>query len=126
MDGYILVVDDDDDFRSYLAEDLESLGYRVLQAANGRQALEQLEEELPTLVLLDLKMPVMNGWSVLQALAQIPQARSVPVLVISSYGFEWEAELVGAAGHLPKQVDAETLRAKVASLVGPPLEAVLH
>jgi CheY-like chemotaxis protein len=126
MDGYILVVDDDAEFRSFLAEDLSGLGYRVLQAANGREALEQLEDELPALVLLDLKMPVMSGWSVLEALKEIPGARSVPVLVISAYGFEWEAELVGAAGHLPKPVDADLLHSKVESLVGPPLEAVLH
>ncbi|MGI5864951.1 MAG: response regulator [Myxococcales bacterium] len=126
MNGYILVVDDEDDFRSFVAEDLESLGYEVQQAENGQVALERLEEEMPALVLLDLKMPVMSGWAVLEALQQIPNARGIPVLVISAYGFEWEAELVGAAGYISKPVEAETLRRKVDALVGPPRQAVLH
>ena len=126
MDGYILLVDDDEDFRAFVAEDLESLGYEVRQAENGRVALDRLEEELPALVLLDLKMPVMSGWAVLEALQQIPRARSIPVLVLSAYGFEWEAELVGAAGYVAKPVDSDLLRGRVLGLVGPAHEAVLH
>lgn len=126
MDSYILVVDDDADLRELLAEALTSLGYAVEQAENGRVALNTLEEHLPALVLLDLKMPIMSGWAVLEALKNMPHAAGIPVLVISAYGFEWEAELIGAAGYIGKPVDIDALRAKVHSLVGLPRPALLH
>lgn len=126
MDGYILVVDDDADHRELLAEALSTMGWEVEQAENGRRALERLEERLPVLVLLDLKMPVMSGWAVLEALKKMPHAASIPVLVISAYGFEWEAELIGAAGYICKPVDIDALRSKVHSLVGVPQPMLLH
>ena len=126
VDGYILVVDDDIDQRALLADELTSLGYEVEQAENGRVALERLEERLPALVLLDLRMPVMSGWAVLEALKQMPRASRIPVLVISAYGFEWEAELIGAAGYISKPVDLEALSAKVRGLLGQPRSLLLH
>ncbi len=126
MDGYILVVDDDADHRALLAETITLMGYPTEQAENGRVALDRLEEALPRLVLLDLKMPVMSGWAVLEALQQMPHAASIPVLVISAYGFEWEAELIGAAGYVGKPVDLEALRQKIEGLIGSPAPALLH
>ncbi len=126
MDRYILVVDDDAHHRELLCEALQSMGYEAQQAENGKVALLQLEGLLPALVLLDLKMPVMTGWAVLEALKKMPRAQAVPVLVISAYGFEWEAELIGAAGYIGKPVDIEVLRRKVHSLVGPPNKPMLH
>ncbi len=126
MDGYILVVDDDAQHRSLLAETLQELGYAAEEAENGQVALDKLGGPLPSLVLLDLKMPVMSGWAVLEALKKMPRAKSVPVLVISAYGFEWEAELIGAAGYISKPVDVEVLRGKVSGLIGPPRTSLLH
>jgi CheY-like chemotaxis protein len=126
MDSYILVVDDDVDHRELLCEALQAMGYQAHQAENGKVALEKLEERLPALVLLDLKMPVMTGWAVLEALKKMPRAKTIPVLVISAYGFEWEAELIGAAGYIGKPVDIEVLRGKVHALVGPPKKPMLH
>ena len=124
--GYILVVDDDADHRCLLAETIALMGYQTEQAENGRAALDRLEEALPRLVLLDLKMPVMSGWAVLEALQQMPHAASIPVLVISAYGFEWEAELIGAAGYVSKPVDLDALRQKIEALIGGPAPALLH
>ncbi|MGC4122222.1 MAG: response regulator [Myxococcales bacterium] len=126
MDGYILVVDDDADHRQLLAETIALMGYQAEQAENGRVALDRLEDGLPLLVLLDLKMPVMSGWAVLEALRQMPHASAIPVLVISAYGFEWEAELIGAAGYVSKPVDLDALRQKIERLVGSPSPALLH
>jgi len=78
-------------------------------------------------VLLDLKMPVMSGWSVLEALRTLPRARGLPILIISAYGFEWEAELVGASGYINKPVDLNRVRETVLRIVGPPpLLRVVH
>jgi len=126
MDGYILVVDDDADHRTLLAETIAQMGYQTAEAENGQVALDRLAEQLPSLVLLDLKMPVMSGWAVLEALQKMPRASSIPVLVISAYGFEWEAELIGAAGYVSKPVDLDALRQKIEGLVGRPAPVMLH
>lgn len=78
----ILVVDDDADIRDAVAELLVAEGYRVRTASNGAEALERLHTALPSLVLLDLMMPVMSGWQVLEQLEA--EGVSVPVCVISA------------------------------------------
>ncbi len=66
----ILVVDDDADIRETLGMVLEAEGYTVAYAANGKQALEAIEARHPRLVFLDLMMPVMSGWEVLETLGR--------------------------------------------------------
>lgn len=122
----ILVVDDDASHRALLCDVLEEMGYSTLEAANGREALDLLERQMPLAVLLDLRMPVMSGWALLEALQQMPSARRVPVIIISAYGYEWEAELVGAAGYISKPVDLDRVRATVQKLVGPPPAVMVH
>lgn len=122
----LLVVDDDERHRTLMADVLEQAGYRVTEATNGREALEVLEGELPAAVLLDLRMPVMSGWGLLEALRKLPRAQGLPVLIISGYGFEWEAELVGAAGYISKPVDLDSLLTTVNRLVGPPEAELMH
>jgi CheY-like chemotaxis protein len=66
--GGILVVDDDPDLREFLGLMLTSMGFEVTSAANGREALDDMEGHDPDLILLDMKMPVMNGWEFCRAL----------------------------------------------------------
>ncbi|HLT31251.1 MAG TPA: response regulator [Myxococcaceae bacterium] len=124
--SHLLVVDDDERHRALMSDVLEQAGYRVSEAANGQEALELLEEELPSAVLLDLRMPVMSGWGLLEALRKMPRAAGLPVVIISGYGFEWEAELVGAAGYISKPVDIENLLTRIGQLVGPPEAELVH
>ncbi len=81
---YILVVDDNEDIRSTLADVLEVAGYRVRTAENGRIGLQLVAEEPPALILLDLMMPVMSGWEMYDAMMDDPKLRGVPVVVISA------------------------------------------
>jgi CheY-like chemotaxis protein len=118
--SYVLIVDDEPEHRAILADLLEEMGFHTRQAGDGRKALELLEQELPGLVLLDLRMPVMSGWGLLDALKKMPRARSVPIIVISGYGFEWEAELVGARGYVSKPVDLEKLQKTISRAVDIP------
>ena len=124
--AHILVVDDDQSHRTLVCDLLEEMGYTTRQAANGREALDLLEGELPDAVLLDLRMPVMSGWGLLDALKKMPRARNLPIIIISAYGFEWEAELVGAAGYVSKPVDLEKVRSTVQQIVGPPPAEMVH
>ena len=124
--SHILVVDDDESHRTLICDLLEEMGYRTLQASNGREALDLLEVEIPAAVLLNLRMPVMSGWGLLDALKKMPRARNLPIIIISAYGFEWEAELVGAAGYVSKPVDLEKVRSTVQQIVGPPPAELVH
>jgi DNA-binding response OmpR family regulator len=118
---YILVVDDDADFRTGLRTALEMKGYQVDEAANGEEALFKLAEKPPLLVLLDLQMPVMNGREMLQRMRATPDLKEVPVVIISGFGFEWEAELMGAQGYIGKPFEAQELEATIATLLRPRL-----
>lgn len=122
----ILVVDDDASHRALIRDVLEEMGYAAPQASNGREALDLLEGDPPLAVLLDLRMPVMSGWALLEALKKLPRAKNVPVIIISAYGYEWEAELVGAAGYISKPVDLEKLRLTVERICGPPPTERIH
>ena len=121
---YILVVDDDADFREGLRAALEMKGYQVEEAGNGKEALERIEKKPPLLVLLDLQMPVMNGRELLQKLRAAPETRDVPVVIISGFGFEWEAELMGAQGYVGKPFEPEELEGTIAALLRPRLVSV--
>jgi CheY-like chemotaxis protein len=83
---HALVVDDESDNREALAQILESRGYTVRQAENGRVALDMIGERIPSLMLLDLEMPVMNGWEVLAWLQHDPAWGEMAVVVLSAGG----------------------------------------
>ncbi|MEP6744111.1 MAG: response regulator, partial [Gemmatimonadota bacterium] len=80
----VLIVEDDAASRQVLRTALTKAGWRCLEAANGRIALEQLAAEAPALVLLDLMMPEMDGFEFLEALHQREGARRIPVIVITA------------------------------------------
>ena len=80
----ILVVDDEDDVRRVLDEELTEAGYQVFEARNGWEALEQIEVVNPGAVLLDLNMPVMDGLSFLQKLREQPEYLDLPVIVVTA------------------------------------------
>jgi CheY-like chemotaxis protein len=89
----VLVVDDDRDVRESVAAVLEDAGYDVELAENGAQALACLRRGRPDLMVLDLMMPIMSGWEVLEVLREEPELGDVHVLVLSA---------VRAPGGLPR------------------------
>ena len=114
--GVILVVDDDEGNREILARRLRRQGYRVEVAAGGRQALETLETTAVDLVLLDVMMPEMDGYTVLQRLKADARLRDIPVLMISA--LDEIASVVrcielGAEDYLSKPFDPVLLRARI-------------
>lgn len=118
MSSTILVVDDDDGIREALAELLEYEGYSTAMASNGAQALIKLREgEPPRLILLDLMMPVMNGYEFLKARQEDAQLSLIPVLVLTAGG---PASGLGDTEVLAKPVDLERLLARIDHLCAPP------
>jgi DNA-binding NtrC family response regulator len=84
LNGTILVADDDADIRDILSETLNSLGSRVITAANGQECLDKVDREAPELVLLDIEMPVKNGLEALKELRQ--RGRDTTAIMITAYG----------------------------------------
>ena len=103
----VLLVEDDADVRSTLAGFLEQEGFHVETAENGREGLAKLEQDKPGLVLLDLMMPVMNGWEFLEEKNHNSKFSRVPVLVISAV--PGNPHIPGALGFLKKPVDLDRL-----------------
>jgi two-component system chemotaxis response regulator CheY len=104
----VLVVDDDESILESVAEILDMEGYAVEVAADGAEALRQIERTQPSVVLLDMRMPVLDGWGVVRSLKE--QGRSVPILVMTAAqdARKW-AEEVGAAGYVAKPFDLPDL-----------------
>src|SRR3954447_1705596 len=84
--GKVLVVEDDAAIRDALAEALTDEGFPVEIARDGAEAFELIDEDRPALVLLDLMMPRMTGWQVIQEMRKRPDLRSVPLFVITAAG----------------------------------------
>ena len=79
----VLVVDDDPDILDALSEILEVEGYEVQRARNGREALQRIEQDMPDLVLLDLMMPVMDGWEFMKHQRRDWHLCTIPTIVVS-------------------------------------------
>ncbi len=101
--GIVLVVDDDAEIRETLSALLQHEGYTVLRAENGVQALEHLRRTHPDCMLLDLMMPVMSGWEVLEEIQDSEDLKLIPVVVVSAMCAP------GAKACLPKPVDLDEL-----------------
>ena len=114
----ILVVEDNDDVREMMAVTLELEGHEVSTAANGRDALTKLRQgHRPCVILLDLMMPVMNGWEFRREIENDPVLREVPVVIISAT----TAELIHkthAAAYLPKPLNMDQLLHLVGGFCG--------
>jgi CheY-like chemotaxis protein len=107
----VLIVDDDVDVLEALAMILEQRGYRVHTATSGEQALEQLRTgPLPSLILFDLMMPGMSGWTLRDKLLETPAYADIPVIVLSGdHGMLRSAPPPGCTNALRKPVDLVTL-----------------
>src|SRR5262245_49019085 len=117
--AHIMIVDDDDDIRSSLVDLLRDDGYRTRCARNGIEALMQLEARPPDLILLDLVMPVMDGWTFRKIQLGTPELAQIPVVVMSGLAdVETTAELVADA-YLSKPAVAERILGIVGALCSP-------
>ena len=126
----ILVVDDNDDIRETLLEALTSEGYRAVGAGNGQEALDQLKNlPVPTLILLDLMMPIMSGWEFLDAQKKDTRFASHRIITISSVNPTQSLEVsepLDIAGSLQKPLSFGTLWQKIQEFCEKPTDGNVH
>jgi CheY-like chemotaxis protein len=113
----ILIVDDFDDNRAMYAEYLSSSGYEVEQASNGREAVEAALRTLPDLIVMDLSLPVMDGWEATRQLKADVRARHIPVVVLTGHALSPDVEEAGVDAFLAKPCLPETLVEKIEELL---------
>jgi DNA-binding response OmpR family regulator/DNA-binding CsgD family transcriptional regulator len=114
----ILCIEDEDDLRSDLAEELTAADYNVLQAANGSEALSVLEQNRPDLVLCDITMPGLGGYDVLRAMREQGELADVPFIFLTALADRNDVlvgKQAGADDYLVKPIDYEILLATVAA-----------
>lgn len=114
----ILIVDDEPFNVDYLEQELEESGYDTVSAFDGQEALDRVQSDAPDLVLLDIMMPVMDGFEVLSRLKAEPSTRDIPVIVISasnSLQSVVKGIQLGAEDYLPKPFEPTLLHARISS-----------
>lgn len=114
----ILIVDDEPFNVDYLEQELDDLHYQTVSAVNGRDALDKVQSAAPDLILLDIMMPVMDGFEVLGCLKAQAATRDIPVIVISANS-DLQSVVkgiqMGAEDYLPKPFEPTLLRARISS-----------
>ncbi|MBN1451173.1 MAG: response regulator [Anaerolineales bacterium] len=116
----ILIVDDIPSNRAVMADLLAPMGFDLIEAENGRQAVDRARENQPDLILMDWRMPVMNGFQAVHELRQIPQFSGVPIFAVSASVSQEDqimSQEVGYNAFLPKPVDWPRLAALMKSFL---------
>jgi CheY-like chemotaxis protein len=117
----ILLVEDNDMNRDMLSRRLQRRGYEVLMAADGMQAILMAESEAPDLILLDMSLPVIDGWEAARRLKASPATAKVPIVALTAHAMAGDREKALAAGcddYDTKPVDFAHLTAKIDAILG--------
>ena len=115
----ILIIDDDREVRKILSELLGLSGYATSEAASGQSGLTLAAQLKPDLILLDIMMPQMDGWTVLKKLQSAPELAAIPVIVLSALSDTDLALSLGAVSVLRKPADAARLTTEIAAQLNP-------
>jgi CheY-like chemotaxis protein len=127
--GRILIAEDNQTVRQLLAHLLVEDGHEVAVAVNGAQALEKVESYAPDMLILDLMMPVLDGYGVLEQLRESGREGSLKVLVLTAKGNEADIErslALGACQHMTKPFDPDELSATIHQLLELSMEEIMR
>lgn len=113
----VLVVDDEPNIREYLRQELEGAGYSVLEATNGLEAISAAKKIMPDLVILDVMMPMMNGFDAAAVLKNDPKTMKIPIVILSIIEDLERGYKIGINRYLKKPIEADVLLNEVANLV---------
>lgn len=117
----ILLVEDNEMNRDMLSRRLLRKGYRVIMAVDGQQGVELAREQSPDLILMDMSLPVMDGWEATRCLKADPATQAIPVIALTAHAMSGDRDKSLAAGcddYDTKPVDLARLRSKIDGLLG--------
>ena len=98
MSKKILIVEDNEMNRDMLSRRLERKGYKVVMAVDGGQGVAMAQSEAPDLILMDMSLPVLDGWEATRQLKAAPETRSIPVIALTAHAMSGDREKALAAG----------------------------
>ena len=116
----ILYVEDNDDNVYLLTRRLGRKGYDVLVAGDGEKGIEMARTDSPSLILMDLNLPVLDGWEAVRRIKAAPETRHIPIIALSAHAMEGDRESAIAAGcddYDTKPIDLARLLAKIEALL---------
>jgi CheY-like chemotaxis protein len=117
----VLIAEDNPVNRELLREILENRGYTVTEAGDGQDALTLVDEIRPDILLLDIGMPVLDGYAVAKRLRENPKTAALPILAITAYAMQGDREKIlqsGFDGYLSKPIDAGALAEEMQRVLG--------
>jgi len=112
----ILVVEDQPDNRKIIRDVFAPTGYEIIEAENGEEALAAIAKARPDLILMDIQLPIMDGYTATRRIKADPALRSIPVIAVTSYalsGEEKKAREAGCDDYIPKPYSPRELLTKV-------------
>ncbi|HEX8494239.1 MAG TPA: response regulator [Pyrinomonadaceae bacterium] len=116
----VMVVEDFEDNRFMMRRLLEMSGYRVLEAINGEEAVEVAQRERPSLILMDLSLPLLDGLAATRRIRQVEELRRIPIVAVSAHDtadFHADALAAGCNDYVTKPIDFDQLEALLSRLL---------
>ena len=116
MTKRILVVEDQDDNMQILRDLLGSVGYEIIEARDGAEGVKIAKAERPDLILMDIQLPVLDGYEATRQIKSDPELRTIPIIVVTSYalgGDEDKAREAGCDDYVPKPYSPRQLLARI-------------
>jgi len=116
MKRKILVVEDNEDNLQVLSDELDYAGYEVVSAGDGEEAIEKTLAEMPDLILMDISIPIIDGWEVTRRLKADPKTSNIPIIALTAHamsGDEEKAKAAGCDGYIAKPCTPDEVAAKV-------------
>jgi two-component system cell cycle response regulator DivK len=120
MTRRILVVEDQEDNRQILRDLLASAGYEMIEAEDGEQALVEVVRQRPDLILMDIQLPLLDGYEATRRIKADPSLKAIPIIVVTSYALSGDEEKARAAGcdaYVAKPYSPRALLAKIREYV---------
>jgi two-component system, cell cycle response regulator DivK len=124
MNKTILVVEDQEDNRQILRDLLASAGLRMIEAHDGEQALAMARSDRPDLILMDIQLPLVDGYEATRSIKRDPELKHIPIIAVTSYalsGDETKAREAGCDGYVAKPYSTRHLLAKIGQFLEQPL-----
>ncbi len=117
----LLLVEDNEMNRDMLSRRLKSRGYEVIIAVNGEEGVKMAQSEAPDLILMDMSLPLLDGWEATQRLKAAPETQSIPILALTAHAMSGDREKAMEAGcddYDTKPIEFSRLHEKIQALLG--------